>query len=260
MEAIYYVYRHIRPDTGLPFYVGKGKGDRANCLHNRNPHWRSIVKKHGLIVEKVTSGLDEELAFLAEIELIDQCRRIGVKLANKTVGGDGVSLTGEAREAFIKKMRDPGVNARRSASLSRSWQRDRDRRTASLREASARPETKSRARAASSRNNAKSEVRAKISASAKAYWSTPGVKEARLGPLLAASAAVCAKRVLCVTTGEVFPSFADAARWVRESNPKASHSAIVNACKGKLKSAYGHSWRYADTAVTRAAEKVTVVM
>jgi hypothetical protein len=63
-----------------------------------------------------------------------------------------------------------------------------------------------------------------------------------------------------VTTGEVFPSFADAARWVRESNPKASHSAIVNACKGKLKSAYGHSWRYADTAVTRAAEKVTVVM
>ena len=260
MEQIYYVYRHIRPDSGLPFYVGKGKGDRSNSHHSRSQHWRNIVGKHGLRVETVASGLDEELSFLAEIELIDQYRRLSLPLVNKTIGGDGVSMTGEARQAFIEKMRDPDVNARRSASLSRSWQHDRERRSASIREAASRQETKLRLQAASSRNNAKPEVRSKISASAKAYWSAPGVKEARLGPLLAASTAVCAKPVLCVTTGRVFASFADAKRWVQETNPKASHSAIVNACKGKLKSAYGHIWRYSDPSITRAAEKVTVVL
>ena len=259
MGNIYYVYLHLKSDSGQPFYVGKGKGSRATCRHNRSRHWENVVRKHGLIVNVVASDLDEELAFLAEMELIDQYRRLGFPLVNKTIGGDGVSMTGPAREAFIMKMRDPEVNARRRASLSRSWKVDRERRAAALREASSRPETKARLRAAAARNNAKKEVRAKISESAKAYWSEPGIKEARLGPLLAASAAVCSKSVLCVTTGEIFPSFADAARWVRESNPKASHSAIVNACKGKLKSAYGHIWRYAETAITRAAERVVVV-
>jgi hypothetical protein len=256
----FYVYVHTRADTGVPFYVGKGKGDRADSRHSRNPHWRNIEKKHGMRVSIIASGLDEELAFLAEIELIDRYRRIGVQLSNQTIGGDGVSLTGSAREAFIQKMRDPDVNARRSASLSRSWAIDRERRVASLRAASSRPETKSRLRASSARNNAKPDVKAKLSNSGKAYWSMPGVKEARLRPLLAASKAVCAKRVQCVCTGEVFASFADAAKWVRETNPKASHSAIVNACKGKLKSAYGFVWRYADTAITRAAERVTVIV
>ena len=34
-RAVFYVYEHIRPDTGDVFYVGKGKSGRAKRLHRR---------------------------------------------------------------------------------------------------------------------------------------------------------------------------------------------------------------------------------
>ena len=48
MEGRYYVYEHVRLDTNLPFYVGKGsRKDRALEKSNRNPWWKNIVKKYG---------------------------------------------------------------------------------------------------------------------------------------------------------------------------------------------------------------------
>ena len=60
--------------------------------HRRNAHWNSIVRKAGgFTVREVCRHEDEELVFLAEQERINQLKRLGVKLANKTDGGEGPS-------------------------------------------------------------------------------------------------------------------------------------------------------------------------
>lgn len=106
--AEFYVYLHRRRDSGAAFYVGKGRGDRAHRATSRNPHWRAIVAKHGgPAVELVAHGVTEEFALLAEIELIDVLRRRGVRLANLTDGGEGVS-------GFTRKQ-SPEEIARRAA-------------------------------------------------------------------------------------------------------------------------------------------------
>lgn len=86
---IFYVYCHLRLDTASPFYVGKGKDDRVTSKKNRNTHWRHIAESIGYSYAIVAENLNEELAFLCEVELIDQYRRLGYQLANYTDGGDG---------------------------------------------------------------------------------------------------------------------------------------------------------------------------
>lgn len=88
---MFYVYEHIRNDTNAIFYVGKGKANRAYTVRNRNEHWHNVVNKaQGFTVKFVVKDVDEELAYLAEEERIDQLKRLGIKLANINVGGSGV--------------------------------------------------------------------------------------------------------------------------------------------------------------------------
>lgn len=89
---MFYIYEHIRPDTQAVFYVGKGSQRRMHSKHRRNAHWNSIVRKAGsFAVKEVCKHIDEELIFLAEQERIDQLKRLGLKLSNKTDGGEGPS-------------------------------------------------------------------------------------------------------------------------------------------------------------------------
>ena len=88
----FYVYEHIRSDTGAVFYVGKGSGDRIWIESNRNPYWKNVAKKCGKVIKKkLVKHIDEELAFLIECERIDQLLRLGYCLTNLTSGGDGTS-------------------------------------------------------------------------------------------------------------------------------------------------------------------------
>jgi hypothetical protein len=92
---VYYVYEHWRPDRDEPFYVGKGRGYRANLMARRNPHHTAIQKKlHnlGMAVEVriIASNLTEEEAFRIEVERIKMWQTAGIDLANKTLGGEGV--------------------------------------------------------------------------------------------------------------------------------------------------------------------------
>ena len=106
----FYVYEHTRNDTGLVFYVGKGSGQRLNIGKfgggRRNPHWKHIVAKAGgFEAKKIVDALDNELANLAEMERIDQLRRLGYKLANITDGGDGTTghkLTEDAKRRIVE--------------------------------------------------------------------------------------------------------------------------------------------------------------
>lgn len=90
LDPGFYLYLHRRLSTGELFYVGKGAGRRAYSRSSRNAHWRRIVAKDGgRIVEFVAQVDDEELAFLAEVEVIDKLRRLGCRLVNLTDGGEG---------------------------------------------------------------------------------------------------------------------------------------------------------------------------
>lgn len=93
-ENRFYVYEHLRSDTGAVFYVGKGTGKRCTVKshHHRNEFWQRTERKAGgFCVRMVASDLDEELAFLIEQERISQLRMIGTRICNLTDGGDGTS-------------------------------------------------------------------------------------------------------------------------------------------------------------------------
>jgi hypothetical protein len=86
------VYEHIRPDTNAIFYVGKGSHCRAYSKHRRNKHWNSVVAKAGgYSVRLIADDIEEDLSFLVEMERINQLKRIGLTLTNKTDGGEGPS-------------------------------------------------------------------------------------------------------------------------------------------------------------------------
>ena len=94
----FYVYEHWRPDKGLPFYVGKGKGKRANAFgkgHRGKRHQNICKKLHklGLAVEVrvVFNYLQEEQAFELEKSQISYWRSQNIQLINQTGGGEGLS-------------------------------------------------------------------------------------------------------------------------------------------------------------------------
>lgn len=119
---MFYVYEHIRPDTNTIFYVGKGKQDRGYTRNGRNPHWHHVVNKaDGFSVRMVAENVDEELAFLLEVERIDQLRRLGVKLCNMTDGGEGMSgyvPSDETRRKLSEALKGHGVSEETRQKLS----------------------------------------------------------------------------------------------------------------------------------------------
>lgn len=89
-----YVYRYIRLDKNIPFYVGIGNDDkyyRANSRDGRNRHWYNIINKSPYKVEIIFDNISWELACKKEIEFISYYKRTkdGGTLCNITLGGEG---------------------------------------------------------------------------------------------------------------------------------------------------------------------------
>lgn len=111
-----YVYVHKRLDTGLPFYVGKGSGNRATSKKDRNPHWHHIVAKSGYQSIIIQSGLTHKQALNAEKFTIAALRKV-YDLTNLTDGGDGGNGLKGSEHPLFGKQRTEQTKAKISASL-----------------------------------------------------------------------------------------------------------------------------------------------
>ena len=106
----WYLYRHIRQDKNLPFYVGIGctkDYSRAFSTKSRNKRWRSITKSTEYSVEIIFDYLNKENAILKEKEFIILYGRenCGGILCNQTDGGEGL-VGRENVEEWKRKLSD----------------------------------------------------------------------------------------------------------------------------------------------------------
>jgi len=114
----FYVYELVNPITNLPFYVGKGRDNRAwkqiqlrnNIKESKyNPHKYNTIKKlindqQVIIIRIVLSTLNEQEAFEVEQDLIATYKRVneGGILTNICRGGEGSTVNGKPVSKFTK--------------------------------------------------------------------------------------------------------------------------------------------------------------
>ena len=86
------VYRHVRLDENVPFYIGIGSQKRrAYVKVRRGKHWDAVVNKSDYRVDILFEGVTKEFALEKEKELIELYgkKSNGGTLVNITDGGDG---------------------------------------------------------------------------------------------------------------------------------------------------------------------------
>lgn len=125
----FYVYHLVDPNTNIPFYVGKGTGDRANShlkkYDNHNNYKKNkiiSIRKQGLepIVNIIFECDSEGEAWQREIEEISKYGRKNIDdngiLTNRSKGGAGgdtsMCFTDETRKKL--KAKSTGINNSRS--------------------------------------------------------------------------------------------------------------------------------------------------
>lgn len=124
-ENKYYVYRHVRLDTNVPFYIGIGSNpkkyntfkseySRAFIKDKRSSHWNSIVKKHGYKVEIIFESNCQNTIKEKEKEFIALYGRADIGtgiLVNHTDGGDGATtISSETKKIKSDKMKTAWKN------------------------------------------------------------------------------------------------------------------------------------------------------
>ena len=109
------VYRHIRLDKNMPFYIGISKNNKRPFSKNgRSNYWNAIVKKTDYEVDILFEDVDIEFAKKKEAEFIALYGRkhngTGY-LCNFSKGGDSIHIGGaeklseEHREKISKKLK-----------------------------------------------------------------------------------------------------------------------------------------------------------
>lgn len=243
----FYVYEHWRLDRDECFYVGKGIKNRAYKMRDRNAHHRAIMAKlsregSGMEVRMVATGLTEEEAFSLEVERIAFWRETGADLANRTNGGEGTSgCPAHNRKKVLCVSTGEMFNSAHAASLAFKLGVNAVSQACSGRAESAngikfvyvdQPDLAKDSLASAGKRKKvqkpKSYGSAAIGVDAKGRKTTGPSKTSR--------------PVVCLDTGEVFPSASEAARHFN-----VCKSSLIELCLGKngrravggLKFAYG---------------------
>jgi hypothetical protein len=233
-----YVYVHLKADSLEPFYVGEGQKRRGWHTHGRSKHWNSVVRKHGVLVMIAQDDMLEAFAFELERNLI---ARIGRKdkglgpLVNYTDGGDGAS--GAIRSDEFKAR-----NVAFHTGRKRSEETCKNIRESLKGKAPPSEEARLRmSKAQTGRTHAEA-TKQKMSASGrKRDPSTFGHRP---------------KVAVVQSESVIFEGTSVAEQWCKENtNPLADKSNIVKCCRGKINSAYGHTWRYATPEETAALKE-----
>ena len=256
----FYVYAHFEKDTGRLFYIGKGSNKRAWDFWNRNRHWKSIVKKHGVEAVIVSKNLTEEEAFIFEAAIIMDFD-IGI-LATYTNGGPGISgyrHTDQSKErmslAKIGKPMSESTKTNMSISIRSNEQEMSRRRDGFLMDKNPSRTEKNRQiiKNRMINNNPMKDIltRQKMAKSLTGRKiSQNTIEKVRLklkgrknGPMSEDTKekirANQKKRRVVTSCGLSFDSTIEAARFTgaRQGN-------IVNNCSGRTKSAGGYKWEY----------------
>lgn len=117
----FYVYRHVRLDTYVPFYVGEGKMSRNRAFHRggRNNYWHNIVNKAGYRVDIIAKNLTKEEALNLELWFKTLYTKLGFKLANYRVGREdkNYTYTPEAVERRAKQLRGRNLSKEHIANI-----------------------------------------------------------------------------------------------------------------------------------------------
>lgn len=125
-ERRHYVYRHLRNDTGMPFYIGVGSKPppdtpsypsteyaRAYAKTDRSSFWKKVVKKCDYTVEILQDDLTLEEANNLEKWFISLYGRIDINtgiLVNLTDGGEGTANF-STREETKQKLREANLKS-----------------------------------------------------------------------------------------------------------------------------------------------------
>lgn len=107
-----YLYRHIRLDTNMVFYIGIGiraNHRRSRTIVGRNEYWKNIVNKTKWEAEIILDDLTIEEANKKEMEFIAIYGRADLgsgTLVNLTNGGDGTSghIVSETTKKMLSKI------------------------------------------------------------------------------------------------------------------------------------------------------------
>jgi hypothetical protein len=113
----FYVYAHYKPNETVPFYVGKGTGNRMHSKKSRSSYWQNIVNKYGLEIKVIRDKLTEQEAIELERCLIAEYGRLDTAtgcLINRTDGGEGGSSGRICSDETREKIRKSKIGKKRS--------------------------------------------------------------------------------------------------------------------------------------------------
>ena len=116
----FYVYAYIRKSNGIPYYIGKGRKNRAWAKHY---NIKTPKDQNKIII--IEANLTELGAFAIERRMIKWYRRKGIEengvLYNKTLGGDGTSgivMSEKHKERISNANKGKLVSAKTCAKIS----------------------------------------------------------------------------------------------------------------------------------------------
>ncbi len=227
-----YLYRHIRLDKNVPFYVGIGSDSdgnykRANNNYKRNQKWFNIVAKTEYKVQIILDDLSLDEAKEKEVEFISLYGRSDKQdgtLCNLTDGGEGnpgrivseevrmnqsIKMKGSTRSDEFKQKRREYMTGRKMSESCRQKHLDR-----------------MRTNHPSKGKKRSEEARANISNGHKGIFA--GEKHPNWGKFGADSP--LAKKIMCTETKKVWNCVRDAA-----NDLGMGYSTITNRLNGQKK-------------------------